>query len=86
MSEKGSKSSTSKNSLKVKALLEFTIDEKTHKPKKLYSITLEAVNKQGIECIEGLMNGKIQGLEYCQAKSIKAIAGGGGVYVLRLGS
>lgn len=65
--------------LEFRASLEFTL-----RPKRLYAITLEATNEKGIDFVEELMDGKIKGLEYCEIKTIKAIAGGAGSYVLDL--
>ena len=67
--------------INVKASLEFA---KEAKKITIVAITLLAQNDNDEGILSDVMDGKIKGLEYCEEKKIKAVAGGGNVYVLRV--
>ena len=45
--------------------------------KKLCGVVLRAQNEDAEKVMDDIMMGRIKGLEYCEAKSIKMTAGGG---------
>ena len=71
--------SLSSRSLKLTAELLFSEDGKFVGWK-----LLAGNNKKAKAVIDALMNGKVPGLEYCQDKLIRPIAGGAGEYHIAL--
>ncbi|MBI2626319.1 MAG: hypothetical protein HYW69_01860 [Candidatus Nealsonbacteria bacterium] len=64
-----------RNSVLMGVELLFTEDGK-----KLIGWKFKATNTQGHQILEKLLNGEISGLEHCQNKVVRPIAGGAGEY------